>query len=347
MPAVTLAATGLTPAEEAAFRRKQLSAQQREALLQPFLPSEPSSSSESKASKASRAAARRRKSAQKTKKHSPVKNLLFFVTYHFIALLFSIFFRFRRAWRLAYTKLVSLLKYHHRTPEFIAGDVSHLEKLPKHLSVIVELNEDDEQQGNAGLEGLMNDVCEVAAWAASAGIGFLSVYERTGVLKNYLPQTHTHIEQTLELYFGASRKPTLSLRAPHLSSYSPPTTPPQTAFSNGTTERKHLTVLLLSEHDGRDTIVDLTRTLAEMAQRGDVRQEQINMDLIDAQLSDHVSSEPDLLILFSPTVQLKGYPPWQLRLTEIFHLPDNKGVNYQVFLRALYNFAKVEMRLGR
>jgi dehydrodolichyl diphosphate syntase complex subunit NUS1 len=29
------------------------------------------------------------------------------------------------------------------------------------------------------------------------------------------------------------------------------------------------------------------------------------------------------------------------------HLPDNKGVNYQVFLRALYNFAKVEMRLGR
>jgi dehydrodolichyl diphosphate syntase complex subunit NUS1 len=29
------------------------------------------------------------------------------------------------------------------------------------------------------------------------------------------------------------------------------------------------------------------------------------------------------------------------------HLPDNKGVNYQVFLRALYSFAKVEMRLGR
>lgn len=134
-----------------------------------------------------------------------------------------------------------------------------------------------------------------------------------GVLKNYLPQTHASIESTLESYFGASRKPTLSLRAPHLSSYSPPSTPPQ----NSSNERQHLTVLLLSEHDGRDTIVDLTRTLAEMAQRGDVRQEQINMDLIDAQLSDHVSSEPDLLILFSPTVQLKGYPPWQLRLTEI------------------------------
>lgn len=172
--------TGLTPAEEAAFRRKQLSVEQREALIKPFLPSEPSSSSESAASKA---AARRRRSAQKSKpnkKHGPVKSLLFFATYHFIALLFSIFFRFRRAFRLAYTKLISLLRYHHRTPEFIALDVSHLDKLPQHLSVVVELNEDDEQQGNAGLEGLVNDVCEIAAWASSAGIGFLSVYERTG-----------------------------------------------------------------------------------------------------------------------------------------------------------------------
>lgn len=311
----TLAATGLTPSEQAAFRRHQLSIQEREALIKPFLPSEPSSSSESSRKKA--AARRRARTSQKSKpskKHGPFKTLLFFATYHFIALLFSIFFRFRRAFRLAYTKLVSLLRYHHRTPEFIALDVSRLEKLPNHLSVVVELNSDDEQQGNAGLEGLVNDVCEIAAWASSAGIPFLSVYERTGVLKNYLPQTHASIEATLEAYFGPTRKPTLSLRAPHLSSYSPPTTPPET---NGSQERQHLTVLLLSEHDGRDTIVDLTRTLAEMAQRGDVRREQINMDLIDAQLSDHVSSEPDLLILFSPTVQLKGYPPWQLRLTEI------------------------------
>lgn len=171
-----MATKGLSSSEQAAFRRKQLSVQEREALLKPFLPSEPSSSSESNIRS-------RRRTAPKpkaNKKAGPVKSLLFFAIYHFIALVFSIFFRFRRAFRLAYTKLVSLIKYHHRTPEFIAGDVSHLEKLPKHLSVVVELNEDDEQQGNAGLEGLVNDVCEIAAWASSAGISFLSVYERTG-----------------------------------------------------------------------------------------------------------------------------------------------------------------------
>ncbi|KAJ4319485.1 hypothetical protein N0V94_003909 [Neodidymelliopsis sp. IMI 364377] len=344
------AATGITPKQETAFRRgtfqgKQLTPRQREELMKPFLPSEPTSSSERENKKAT---SRRRKSIHK-KRTGPIRAFIHFFIYHVVALLFSVFFRFRRAWRLVRGKIVELLKYHHRTPEFIAHDVKKLQKLPKHLSVIVDYQEDDEHQGNAGLEGLVNDVCEIAAWAASAGIPFLSVYERTGALKNYLPQTHASIWNTLEAYFGPRRKPTLSLRAPHLSSYSPPNTPLQNADANGdlNEERQHLTVLLLSEHDGRDTIVDLTRTLAEMAQKGDVRQEQINMDLIDAQLSDHVSSEPDLLILFSPTVQLKGYPPWQLRLTEIFHLPDNKGVNYQVFLRALYNFAKVEMRLGR
>lgn len=29
------------------------------------------------------------------------------------------------------------------------------------------------------------------------------------------------------------------------------------------------------------------------------------------------------------------------------HVPDNKGVNYQVFVRALHNYAKAQMRFGR
>jgi dehydrodolichyl diphosphate syntase complex subunit NUS1 len=76
-------------------------------------------------------------------------------------------------------------------------------------------------------------------------------------------------------------------------------------------------VLLLSAEDGRDTLVDLTKTLTEMAQNGALKPDQIDTQLIDSELCEAVSSEPDLLILFTPTVSLKGYPPWQLRLTEI------------------------------
>lgn len=76
-------------------------------------------------------------------------------------------------------------------------------------------------------------------------------------------------------------------------------------------------MLLLSAEDGRDTLIDLTKTLSDMAQNGTLRPEQIDANLIDAELCEAVSTEPDLLVLFSPTVILKGYPPWQLRLTEI------------------------------
>lgn len=70
-------------------------------------------------------------------------------------------------------------------------------------------------------------------------------------------------------------------------------------------------------------------------------------------------TEPDLLILFSPRVYLQGFPPWQIRLTEILyvlsikdsvnlsHLPDNTNFSYSVFLRALQMYERAEMRLGR
>jgi undecaprenyl pyrophosphate synthase len=109
----------------------------------------------------------------------------------------------------------------------------------------------------------------------------------------------------------------------------------------------HLSVLLLSAEDGRDSLVDLTKTLAEMSQRSKLSSNDISVDLVDAELSESVMGEPDLLVLFGPMVELSGYPPWQVRLTEIFHVEDNHGVGYQVFLRALFNFANAQMRFGR
>ena len=73
----------------------------------------------------------------------------------------------------------------------------------------------------------------------------------------------------------------------------------------------------------------------------------ISLDLVDAEITESVMGEPDLLVLFGPSVELQGYPPWQVRLTEIYHMQDNTGVGYQVFLRALHKYANAQMRLGR
>ena len=147
-----------------------------------------------------------------------------------------------------------------------------------------------------------------------------------------------------------------------------------------------LNVLLLSATDGRPTLVDLTKTLTEMSQHGKLHPSDISADLIDAEITESSCGEPDLLVLMAASaykrrrpakrrrrrsltelgvgaddvggdagtsagaggdVCLRGYPPWQVRLTEIFHVQDNSGAGYQVFLRALHKYAKSEMRLGR
>lgn len=119
------------------------------------------------------------------------------------------------------------------------------------------------------------------------------------------------------------------------------------AFRNLTFLQGHLSILLLSSEDGRSTLVDLTKTLTEMSQRNKLSPNDISLDLIDAEITESVMGEPELLILFGPDVELQGYPPWQVRLTEIFHVQDNNGVGYQVFLRALHSYAKAQIRFGR
>jgi len=46
-----------------------------------------------------------------------------------------------------------------------------------------------------------------------------------------------------------------------------------------------LEILFISEEDGRESLVDLTRTLCEMAQRGKISVGDVTQDLIDAEVS--------------------------------------------------------------
>ncbi|KAJ2903313.1 nuclear undecaprenyl pyrophosphate synthase-like protein [Zalerion maritima] len=295
-----------------------------------------------------------------------IRSQIHLLTFAIIHIVFSIYIRIRQAYHTVLDKVVSVFAHHHNTPELIQRDVSPLTKLPKHLSVVLKL--EDHGRG-AGLEKLVNEVANIAAWCASAGIPVLSVYERSGILKSYLPETHRAASQRLSLFFGRD-KPALSLGAPHLPSIVSATsatsavspTPSSESSDSGfeddngnetnsgfgtTNTLSHLQILLLSEEDGRDSIVDLTKTLAEMSQRGKLSPNDISVDVVDAELKEGVVGDPDLLVIFGPYPDLAGYPPWQLRLTEIFCLRDNMGVGYQVFLKGLYKYANAEMRWGR
>lgn len=323
--------------KDAQFGHNLLGKEERERLLKPYLP-EPPSRTSSKRVKDGKIVTKSRPSVFGIRQF--IRTQIHALTYFIIHAFFSAYIRVRQGYHAVKDRILAILYYHHRTPELIQKDVKGLSKLPKHLSVILKL----EDGGRGGLEALVDEVAEIAAWCACVDIPTLSVYERSGVLKAYVPATHRAVSNKLASYFG-EQHPALTLRAPHVPSLESATSTP-TSETQGSS-LQHLSLLLLSEEDGRDSLVDLTKTLTEMSQRSKLSSKDINTELIDAELSESVMAEPDLLLLFGPTVELSGYPPWQLRLTEIFHVQDNQAVGYQVFLRALYNYGNAQMRFGR
>lgn len=145
---------------------REIDAEQREALIRPYLPDLRNDG----------------KTTSSSPKRRPVRHLikstLHLLLYNLVQFIFSVYIRFRIAYRNIKTQITSLLYYHHRTPEYIQRDLQGLNKLPNHLSIILEL--DNNETTPAALEALANHVCELAAWSACAGIPMLSIYETTG-----------------------------------------------------------------------------------------------------------------------------------------------------------------------
>ncbi|OAX83955.1 hypothetical protein ACJ72_01676 [Emergomyces africanus] len=376
----------------------KLTPAEREQLIKPYLP-DPAIIRSARGSRNGKL-----KQKQKQKKR-PIRQFLklklHYLTYFLIHVFFSIYIRFRQAYHAVIDRILAILYYHHRTPELIQKDVRGLSQLPQHLSIVLTLGKDDD-----ALDVIMDEVAELTAWSSCAGIPMLSIYEKT-----------------------ASYQPTTDLLHQPTSASSPLTTPftPQPSCPPSSKANPALlTLLLLSATDGRETLVDLTKTLTEMAQHGKLSPQDISPKLIDAEVSELTSpptpplagttpdphfderesvassggttavsdsprlssantvtaataaaaatetetetetetdaatavlmkSDPDLLMVFGPFVRLDGYPPWQLRLTEIY-CTGNKGglitgggeaVEYQKFLKGLWRFAKAEMRFGR
>ncbi|KAL4772604.1 Decaprenyl diphosphate synthase-like protein [Aspergillus nidulans var. acristatus] len=337
-------------------RGAKLSATDRENIVKPYLP-DPSELPRWPPQ-------RRRKLPRKTPIRTFIKSQIHLITYTFLHIFFGIAVRLVQTYHAVLDRILAIIYYHHRTPELIRKDVKDLDRLPGHLSVILSLRKEDD-----ALPILMDEVAELVSWSASAGIPVLSVYERSGLLKSCIPMLHQVITNKLSSYFGSSQQPTLQLFAPHHPIYK--TRPAGDAAKNS------LVVLLLSATDGQETLVDLTKTLAEMSQNGKLSPDDITMELVDAEISeittqpsqdvaptanDHevskplqVKPEPDLLLVFGPSLKLNGYPPWHIRLTEMYCTGVNSdgftgygdNVEYQGFLRGLWHYAGAQMRFGR
>lgn len=248
-------------------------------------------------------------------------------------------YAYQRAWLRFYT----IVYYPNRTPQLIRDDVSRLNKLPRHVACILHLK--DEKQREGGPEGLINGAGELAAWAILAGVPALTIYESTGELKYQLANLRRHVSRNLAQYFGEDSIPTFVVKVPHSN---------VSVYGNGVRAQSQplvapadLEITLLSRVDGKPTIVELTKAMSELARNGELVPKDITIGLIDEELQELVGPEPDLLISFNPYLDLQDYPPWHIRLSEIYWEKGNSDISYAVFLRALQRFSNCKVNLGK
>lgn len=270
------------------------------------------------------------------------------------SILLTIFFflavykHFLYVYRRVLLRLLTLAYYPSKTPQLIRDDVNKLPKIPKRVSCILDLRDDKDENG--GLDGLINDISELSAWSLSAGVPSLTIYEYHGTVHDYLPMMRRYIIKNLATYFGTDSIPVFAIRVPHdnvilystdnevgvlTSLHAPPPHPID------------LEISLISRVDGKPTIVELTKTMSDLAHAKELSVKDITTELIDEELKTLVGPEPDLLLSFGPSLDLQDYPPWHIRLSEIYWEPDNMYVDYAVFFRALQKYAKCKMNMGK
>src|SRR2546421_10775539 len=162
---------------DARAQGRELSAAEREKLILPYLPTPRAQAPAARAAGSQSNSVRSRRKARRKPVRTFIKAQLHVLLYYLIHLVFGIYVRLRQIYHATIDRVLAILYYHHRTPELIQKDVKNLSRLPEHLSVILTLKGEED----GGLEALMDEVAELCAWCASAGIPLLSVYERTGM----------------------------------------------------------------------------------------------------------------------------------------------------------------------
>lgn len=262
-------------------------------------------------------------------------------------LIYSIYALFEFIINKSKLKFLSMAYKSNEDPSVINSDINKLTKIPQRISFIV--NYKSEQEEGGGIDGLCNDSASIAAWCISSGIQTISIYEVNGILKKSINELSKTIFEKFETYFGTDNIPNFLIKIPHLNlSYSGIDGVLIDNNDNKLINNEFdIEISLLSKVDGRSTIVEMTKVMAQLSKNGELKKSDITIKFLDHELKQLVGEEPDLIIMFQPYLDLQGFPPWHMRLSEMYWEPDNDIVSYFVFLRALQKYSTCKVNIGR
>lgn len=152
----------------------------------------------------------------------------------------------------------------------------------------------------------LDAIARLLCWCKQLSISYITLYDELGKLKDRQKELTKHVECIMKTL----GRPIESIDG----------------------------LNIISRTDGRQKFVDDIKELVKL------KPEEICLEKVHQRVG--WSTDPELLISFGSPVCLYGFPPWQLRLTEILSIPTHRGLPQRIFFDCLERYSRTSQRVG-
>ena len=245
--------------------------------------------------------------------------------------------------------------------------VKNISKLPKHIAFLVLEN-----------DILYDDVAKLVIWSLLVGINVVSLYDVHGKMKKNQGKLLGAINREYIKYLGIIEPFKLSWR-PHddlgevsekrdtvIVSRNGVMYPDKNgngvsslASGNGLNGHhncnqsqnghvRNVSISLLSREDGKQDIVNAAKSLGRELRAGCLGPEDMSINTLGSHLNTNRGlSDPCVLVRVGGVASNMDFPPWHLRLTEMFSIPSLRNVTPHTLFQVLRRYGRCEQRLGK
>jgi len=219
---------------------------------------------------------------------------------------------------------------------YILGKNFGFQKLPNHIAFIVDTK--------PYYKRLLKDVSNLICFSFAFGIRYITIYD-----------DHDYLKNNTELLIDCLSKKSKNFFIKEDFFQSVAVLPLCKISKDKVNEKndiKNYYVFILSPSDGKQRLVDLSKYAIEEVKEHRMEVEQIDLNLVSSILSITENknikySHPDYVVKYDSSLVMRGYSPWHLRYSEIYHTHKLNEYNFTDFTQALKQFSDTSQRFGK
>ncbi|XP_065907535.1 dehydrodolichyl diphosphate synthase complex subunit nus1-like [Dysidea avara] len=184
-----------------------------------------------------------------------------------------------------------------------------------------------------------DDLARLVCWSFSSNIHHVTLYNFQGELDSLLPSLKTAVNELYHKLFGLSAEPV---------KYHTLSEEEQCDDVYLTASGFSYVVHIVSIYHAHQRITRTAQDVCESVAKQRLRSSDIDKTLLEKMFTDYFNMpNPDLVIVYGDVSSLLGYPPWQLKTTEILMVPTHHKTDYMSFYDCLERYANCSQRFGK